>query len=51
VKATYPFYAIRLTGGILYLTGMLIMSWNTARTLLAGRAQDAPIPVAAVAHA
>jgi cytochrome c oxidase cbb3-type subunit 1 len=51
VKATYPFYAIRLTGGILYLTGMLIMSWNTAKTLLAGRAQDAPIPSAAVAHA
>jgi cytochrome c oxidase cbb3-type subunit 1 len=51
VKATYPFYAIRLTGGILYLTGMLIMSWNTAKTLLAGRAQDAPIPAAAAAHA
>ncbi len=51
VKATYPFYAIRLTGGILYLVGMLIMSWNVARTLLAGRAQDAPIPMAAVAHA
>jgi cytochrome c oxidase cbb3-type subunit 1 len=50
VKATYPFYAIRLTGGILYLTGMLIMSWNTGKTLLAGRAQDAPIPMAA-AHA
>jgi cytochrome c oxidase cbb3-type subunit 1 len=51
VKATYPFYAIRLTGGILYLAGMLIMSWNTAKTLLVGRAQDAPIPSAAVAHA
>jgi cytochrome c oxidase cbb3-type subunit 1 len=51
VKATYPFYAIRLTGGILYLTGMLIMSWNVAKTLLAGRAQDAPIPMAAAAHA
>ena len=51
VKATYPFYAIRLTGGILYLTGMLIMAWNVAKTLLAGRAQDAPIPTGAVAHA
>jgi cytochrome c oxidase cbb3-type subunit 1 len=51
VKATYPFYAIRLTGGILYLTGMLIMAWNVAKTLLAGRAQDAPIPMAAAAHA
>ena len=51
VKATYPFYAIRLTGGVLYLTGMVIMAWNVAKTLLAGRAQDAPIPMAAVAHA
>ena len=51
VKATYPFYAIRLTGGILYLTGMLIMAWNVTKTMLVGRAQDAPIPDAAVAHA
>ncbi len=51
VKAAYPFYAIRLTGGILYLSGMLIMSWNVAKTLLAGRAQDAPIPMGAAAHA
>jgi cytochrome c oxidase cbb3-type subunit 1 len=51
VKAAYPFYAIRLTGGVLYLSGMLIMSWNVAKTLLAGRAQDAPIPMAAAAHA
>jgi len=51
VKATYPFYAIRLTGGILYLTGMLIMAWNVTQTMLVGRAQDAPIPAGAVAHA
>jgi hypothetical protein len=25
VKATYPFYVIRLLGGLLYLSGMLIM--------------------------
>ncbi len=51
VKATYPFYAIRLTGGILYLTGMLVMGWNTWKTLRVGAAQDAPIPLAAAAHA
>jgi cytochrome c oxidase cbb3-type subunit I len=50
VKATYPFYAIRLSGGVLYLTGMVIMAWNVTRTLLAGKAQDAPIPMA-MAHA
>ena len=51
VKATYPFYAIRLSGGVLYLTGMVIMAWNTWKTLLAGRAADAPIPALAGAHA
>ena len=51
VKATYPFYAIRLAGGVLYLAGMLIMAWNVTKTLLAGKAADAPIPGAALAHA
>jgi cytochrome c oxidase cbb3-type subunit 1 len=50
VKATYPFYAIRLAGGVLYLAGMIVMAWNTWKTAMAGQAQDAPIP-AAVAHA
>src|SRR3954453_13427046 len=51
VKATYPFYTIRLLGGVLYLGGMTVMAWNVARTLLAGKAADAPIPAAALAHA
>jgi cytochrome c oxidase cbb3-type subunit 1 len=51
VKATYPFYAIRLLGGVLYLSGMLIMTWNMVKTLLQGKAVDAPIPALAVAHA
>jgi cytochrome c oxidase cbb3-type subunit 1 len=44
VKATYPFYAIRLLGGTLFLTGMLLMAWNTWKTAVGGRAVDAPIP-------
>jgi len=32
VKATYPFYAIRLLGGGLFLAGMCVMAWNTWRT-------------------
>ncbi|MGZ5651079.1 MAG: cytochrome-c oxidase, cbb3-type subunit I, partial [Usitatibacter sp.] len=51
VKATYPFYAIRLAGGVLYLSGMVIMAWNVTKTMLAGRSQDAPIPGFAMAHA
>jgi cytochrome c oxidase cbb3-type subunit 1 len=50
VKATYPFYAIRLAGGVLYLGGMCVMAWNCWKTLMAGKAADAPIPVA-MAHA
>ena len=49
VKATYPFYAIRLLGGLLYFSGMAIMAWNVWKTIAAGKPQDAPIP--AVAHA
>ncbi|HVM78012.1 MAG TPA: cytochrome-c oxidase, cbb3-type subunit I [Stellaceae bacterium] len=51
VKATYPFYAIRLLGGVLFLCGMLIMAYNVIRTIAGGKAVDATIPVAAAAHA
>jgi cytochrome c oxidase cbb3-type subunit 1 len=50
VKSTYPFYVIRLLGGLLYLAGMFLMLWNTFKTIAAGKSVDAPIP-AAVAHA
>jgi cytochrome c oxidase cbb3-type subunit 1 len=51
VKATYPFYAIRLLGGVLYLAGMLIMAWNVAQTIAGARAVDAPIPAPAAGPA
>jgi cytochrome c oxidase cbb3-type subunit I len=46
VKATYPFYAIRLLGGVLYLSGMLVMAWNVMKTVAASetRAYEAAIP-------
>jgi cytochrome c oxidase cbb3-type subunit I len=50
VKATYPFYVIRLLGGVLYLAGMFVMAWNMVKTIAAGKAVEAQIP-AAVAHA
>jgi len=49
VKATYPFYAIRLLGGALYLCGMLIMAWNVVRTVADAKPAEALIP--APAHA
>jgi cytochrome c oxidase cbb3-type subunit 1 len=33
VKATFPFYVLRLLGGTLYLVGMCVMLWNTLKTL------------------
>ena len=50
VKATFPFYVLRMTGGLLYLSGMIIMLWNTFKTATAGRSVTVEIP-AAVAHA
>ncbi len=50
VKATYPFYVLRLIGGVIYLFGMLVMAWNVAKTVAAGRAMPVQIPAVA-AHA
>jgi cytochrome c oxidase cbb3-type subunit I len=44
VKATYPFYAIRLLGGLLYLTGMMIMAWNVYMTAAEAKPAGAAIP-------
>ena len=52
VKATYPFYAIRLVGGVLFLGGMLIMAYNMIKTIAGSRGVEAPIPAPArAAHA
>ncbi len=49
VKATYPFWAIRFLGGVLFLSGMLIMAYNMFKTIAAGNTRDVPV-VAAVGH-
>ena len=41
LKSTYPFYAIRLLGGVLFLSGMLIMAWNVIRTVAGAKAATA----------
>ena len=43
LNATYPYYAVRLLGGVLVLAGMLIMVYNVIRTVELGR-QRAPEP-------
>ena len=51
VKATYPFYVIRLAGGVLYLGGMLLMAWNVVMTVRSGRPETVRVPAVAAAHA
>ncbi|MGS0755878.1 cytochrome C oxidase Cbb3, partial [Roseateles sp. GG27B] len=50
VKATYPFYIVRLVGGLFYLSGMLVMAWNVVKTVQIGRPVPTRIP-AMLAHA
>ena len=51
VKATYPFYAVRLLGGFLYLAGMVVMAWNVWMTAISGRSTNVSIPAVNTAHA
>ena len=52
VKATYPYYMVRLLGGFVFFAGMLIMVYNVWKTVAGQRAvDDAQIPAAALAHA
>ena len=49
VKASYPFYVLRVAGGLLYLGGMILMLWNTVMTVTAGRANTVAVPQPAAA--
>jgi cytochrome c oxidase cbb3-type subunit 1 len=51
VKATFPYYVIRMAGGLLYLAGMLMMAYNTFKTVSGGQPADARIPAITGAHA
>ena len=51
VKVSYPFWGIRLMGGVLFLSGMLIMSYNMVKTMAGGKAEDAPVLLPAGHHA
>ncbi len=51
VKGSYPFWAIRWLGGVLFLTGMLIMAYNMFKTMAGGKTQDMPVIAPAGHHA
>ena len=44
LNATYPYYAVRMTGGLLVLSGMFLMAWNSWKTASTARTFDAAIP-------
>ncbi len=46
IAATYPYYAVRLLGGVLFFAGMLIMAYNVWRTI---RPAEAAAPAVAPA--
>ena len=48
VNAMYPFYTIRLIGGAMFFSGMLIMAYNVFMT---SRRDVAPQPIPATASA
>ena len=45
LKATYPFYAVRLGGGLLAFSGMFLMAYNVYKTITHPSATTAPQPV------
>ncbi len=51
VKSTFPFYAIRLLGGLMFFSGMLIMAWNVWKTVRGAKPFEAPVLAPAAAHA
>ena len=47
VSSTYPFYHARLLGGIVFLSGMLIMAYNCWRAIAGGAPSRQPVMQAA----
>ena len=45
LNATKPYFLFRLGGGLVVLSGMLVMGWNVLRTFQLSAASTAPQPV------
>ena len=43
LKATYPYYGLRLIGGSLFFIGMLIMAYNVWKTISAQEPADVEV--------
>ena len=43
LEATWPYYVGRLFGGLMFFSGMLIMAWNTYKTIRTGTSSQADV--------
>jgi len=50
VKATHPYFMMRFFGGVLYLSGMLLMLYNMIMTIRQGKNAVAAIPATQSGH-
>jgi cytochrome c oxidase cbb3-type subunit 1 len=46
VAAMHPYYVMRVTGGLLYFTGGLLMAWNVYQTIRGQVRNEAPMDTA-----
>ncbi len=46
---TYPYYLMRLGGGLLVLVGMFLMAWNVWKTVKASSSEESPVLAPATA--
>ncbi len=51
LQATYPYYALRLLGGVVFLSGMFFMAYNLYKTWQMAPKQTAEVPVPVPSHA
>ncbi|MBD3610153.1 MAG: cytochrome C oxidase Cbb3, partial [Gammaproteobacteria bacterium] len=47
LERMYPYYTVRLLGGLLFFIGMLIMAYNVWKTVSAGKAVDDTVQASA----
>ena len=43
LKFTYPYYGIRLLGGLVFFSGMIVMAYNTWKTIASAEPKAAPV--------
>ena len=48
LKATYPYYMVRLPGGVLFLGGMFLMLFNVVKTVNPAESRDTAVAVPAI---